>query len=123
MHILNSILITSLVLGLLAACGDSSTPIQASAGTDFSINVGESPTFDGCASTGKIANYKWTIVSAPDAMSSYTGKVIREVDANCSFTLGVAMGVDEVGPWVIELEVRDGGGNTSIDEVQVEVVP
>jgi hypothetical protein len=33
------------------------------------------------------------------------------------------MGVDEVGPWVIELEVRDAGGNTNTDQVQVEVGP
>jgi hypothetical protein len=123
MHGLNSVLIAGLIVGLLAACGGSSAPLQANAGTDFSVTIGESPTFDGCASTGEIANYKWTIVSAPDAMSDDAGKVIREVDANCSFTLGAAMGVDEVGPWVIELEVRDADGNTSTDQVQVEVGP
>jgi hypothetical protein len=123
MHALNSVLIAGLILGLLAACGGSSAPLQANAGTDFSVNIGESPTFDGCASTGEVANYKWTIVSAPDKMSDDAGKVIREVDANCSFTLGAAMGVDEVGPWVIELEVRDAGGNTNTDQVQVEVGP
>lgn len=123
MHVLKANLIAGLVLGLLAACGGSNAPLQANAGTDFSVTVGEAPMFDGCASTGEIANYKWTIVSAPDKMSQDAGKVIREVDANCSFTLGAAMGVDEVGPWVIELEVRDAGGNTSTDEVQVEVGP
>lgn len=123
MHVLKANLIAGLVLGLLAACGGSNASLQANAGTDFSVTVGEAPMFDGCASTGEIANYKWTIVSAPDKMSQDAGKVIREVDANCSFTLGAAMGVDEVGPWVIELEVRDAGGNTSTDEVQVEVGP
>ncbi|HEX9921529.1 MAG TPA: hypothetical protein VGD99_02605 [Anaerolineae bacterium] len=123
MHALNSVFIAGLILGLLAACGGSNAPLQANAGTNFSINVGESPTFDGCASTGEIANYKWTIVSAPDMMSDDAGKVIREVDANCSFALGAAMGVDEVGPWLIELEVRGAEGNTSTDQVQVEVGP
>ncbi len=111
-----------LLLWLLLAC-QSGPPLQANAGDDFSVQVGQPPTFDGCASTGQISNYKWTIVSAPDQVSEDVGKVIREVDANCSFTLEAMMGVDEVGEWVIELEVRDGQGNTSTDTVRVEVVP
>ncbi len=112
--------LTLLTLGMLAAC-QSSPPLQANAGADFSVKVGESPTFDGCASTGEIVNHKWTIIDAPDKMSSDAGKVIRENDPNCSFTLGAEMGVDEVGEWIIELEVRDAEGNTNTDTVRVEV--
>lgn len=112
--------LTLLTLGMLVAC-QSSPPLQANAGADFNVKMGESPTFDGCASTGEIVNYRWTIPSAPDKMPGDAGKVIRETDPNCSFTLGAEMGVDEVGEWVIELEVRDAEGNTNTNTVQVEV--
>ena len=112
------------LLSMLAACQNSgSPPPQANAGADFSIVAGEKPTFDGCASTGEIVNYKWTIVVASENMPEDAGKVLREMDANCSFTLGAAMGVAEIGEWVIELEVRDATGNTSTDTVGIEVTP
>lgn len=104
----------------LAACkGDE--PLEADAGADIFVLVGEHPTFDGCFSEGDIANYMWTIVSAPDEMQQDVGKVIRERDTGCSFTLDAEMGLEEVGEWVIELEVRDAEGNTSTDRVTVEV--
>lgn len=116
-----SILSAGFILSGLIACQGSSEPLQAEAGQDFTINVGEQPTFDGCASTGDMINYEWTIVSAPEQMADDAGKVIRETDPTCSFTLGAAMGVDEVGEWVIELEVRDEAGNASTDTVTVTV--
>jgi hypothetical protein len=109
-----------LALSLLTACGEAET-LQADAGDDFSIPVGEQPTFDGCGSTGGIVNYKWTIISAPPGMMEDEGKVIREVDMNCSFTLDAEMGVDEVGLWEIELEISDEAGKTNTDQVTVEV--
>ncbi len=118
------ILVTiGVVLVILAACQGSSEPLQANAGTDFTIKVGEKPTFDGCASTGNIENYKWMIVSAPDQMAQDSGKVICEVEPNCSFTLGTAMKPEEAGEWVLRLEVKDTQGNTSADEVAVSVEP
>jgi hypothetical protein len=114
-------MILSVPYGLIACQG--STPLQANTGEDFTVKVGEPPTFDGCASTGEIVNYQWTIISAPEKMAGDASKVIREIDRNCSFTLEAEMGVDEVGQWVIELEVRDGSGNTNTDTVQVEVTP
>lgn len=114
--------LTGLLLILSVACS-SSQPLTADAGADFSITVGQPPHFDGCASTGEIVNYKWTIRQAPATKPEDAGKVIREVDANCAFTLGAMMGVDEVGLWLVELEVRDQAGNTSTDTVQVDVQP
>jgi hypothetical protein len=94
--------LTLLLLGMLVAC-QGSPALQANAGTDFRVKEGEAPTFDGCASTGDIVNFKWTIISAPDNMVGDAGKLIREIDSNCSFTLGAEMGADEIGAWVIEL--------------------
>ena len=124
MRYFRALLMIGLSLGMLAGCqGGGSAPLQANAGQDFTVKVGQPPTFDGCASTGEIANYKWTITGAPEQMASDAGKIIREVDANCSFRLEANMGVDEAGDWTIELEVRDSGGNTSTDTVQVKVEP
>lgn len=105
----------------LVACSGDADPLTANAGDDFSVKMGEQPRFDGCASTGNIVNYKWTIVSAPDEMSEDAGKEIREIEPNCAFTLDAQMGVDEVGTWEIQLEIEDEAGNTAVDTVNVTV--
>lgn len=116
-----------IVGGLLVACGAGTSggneqALAADAGADFSVRVGEQPRFDGCGSTGDMVNYKWTIVGAPENMSEDVGKVIRESEPNCSFNLEAAMVVDELGVWEVQLEVRDGAGNTAVDGVNVTVV-
>ena len=111
-----------LFLLLFAACGGDGD-LQANAGEDFSVTVGESPTFDGCASDGDITNFQWVIVEASSGMPGDVDKPIREVDSECSFTLEAAMIADEVGNWVVELTVSDADGNTSADTVSVEVGP
>ena len=109
------------VLGLLLiGCGENN-PLAANAGEDFAIQVGEAPTFDGCASTGNIGNYRWTIIEAPPEMAEDNGKIIRDVDTNCSFSLDAAMGLKEVGNWVIELEVSNSVGRRDTDRVIVTV--
>ena len=85
--------------------------------------VGESPTFDGCRSNGDIVNYQWMIAEAPGAMEGDAGKLIREFDSDCSFTLEAAMIAQETGSWVIELTVSDSDGNTSDDTVAIDVTP
>ena len=107
----------------LPACGDDDDrglPV-AVAGDDFSIAVGEAPTFDGCESSGEIVNYAWTIRETPSDMEDDIDKAIRELDENCSFTLENTMVVDEIGTWVVELEVSDADGTTSTDTLRVEV--
>jgi len=110
------------VAAILSACGGIQT-LKADAGADFSVVMGAAPTFDGCASAGDIVNYKWTVLTAPPAMLSDVGKALREVDANCLFTLESSMHVEEAGEWVIQLEVRDASGNTATDTVTVTVTP
>jgi len=110
------------LLLFVVACQSGST-LQANAGSDFTLTAGESPTFDGCASTGEIVNYRWQIITAPDARSDDADKMIREIDPNCSFTLETAMVVEEVGEWLIELQVRDADGNSSTDTLRVTVTP
>jgi hypothetical protein len=115
---IGGIVILSTILG---AC-QSGSSLNADAGDDFSVKVGVSPFFDGCASTGDIVNYRWRILESPGNMPEDVGKIIREVDSECSFTLAAAMVIDEVGTWKIELEVRDNADKTSSDTVIVEVI-
>ena len=107
---------------VLVACGGGETPLRADAGPDSTVSMNESPTLDGCDSTGDIVNYKWTIITAPQAMAQDAGKVIREVESNCSFTLEASMHIEELGEWVIELEVTDSNGNSDTDTVVLTVV-
>jgi hypothetical protein len=105
---------------ILIGC-ETDNPLSADAGEDFEIQIGQPPEFDGCKSTGNINNYRWTIVEAPDKMAADRGKVIRDVDPNCSFRLDVAMGVDEVGLWIVELEVSNSSGGRATDRVSIVV--
>lgn len=104
---------------VMVACGGSD--LSADAGQDFSVSVGESPNFDGCGSSGDIANYAWAILEAPGKMADDVGKPLREFDSICSFDLEAAMIADEVGTWVIELTVTDSDGSTKTDTVSVLV--
>ena len=106
---------------LLAGCG-SDDSLSANAGGDQTIAVGDSPTFDGCESTGSISNYAWTIESAPDGVDD-AGKVVRESMNDCSFTLEAAMLSEEVGVWTIRLTVSDGSDVEASDTVDITVEP
>jgi hypothetical protein len=119
-----NVIIFLLVAFVSVACDDEGTASEApaaDAGANFAIAVGERPRFDGCASSGEIENYKWTILSAPETMSEDTGKVIREREPECAFRLDAQMGVDEIGTWQIQLEVSDAAGNVDTDTVTVTV--
>lgn len=110
------------IFAVAVGCGGGAgSGLKADAGADFSVAVGESPKFDGCASAGDIVNYKWTIVTAPTGMTKDAGKVLREVDSNCSFTLEAEMSLAEMGEWMIQLEVRNASGDTAADTVTVTV--
>ena len=56
-------------------------------------------------------------------MEGDAGKVIRDIELSCSFTLEAAMEVQEIGTWVVELTVSDAAGATSTDSVDIEVGP
>lgn len=115
-------LMTVVALAMVASgCGDDGP--SADAGADFSTAVGSTPRFDGCGSSGDIVNYAWTITGAPSSMATDVGKALREESSECSFVLDAAMLPTEVGVWTVELEVTDADGETSTDEVEVEVTP
>ena len=112
--------VLALALFGLAACGDDDS-LKADAGDDVSVDVGNSPEFDGCSSNGDIVDYQWVIREAPTDMSDRVDKPIRDSSTDCSFTLEAAMLLDEIGTWVIELTVTDAGGATSSDTFSIDV--
>jgi hypothetical protein len=115
-----AVVVLALALFGLAGCGDDDS-LKADAGDDFSVDVGTAPAFDGCSSSGDIANYQWVIRETPADVSDDVDKPIRDSSADCSFTLEESMAVNEVGDWVIELTVTDAGGDSSSDTVTVTV--
>ena len=121
LRLFGTLAVLSVIL-LAGACGNGSE-LKADAGADLSITVGDSPTFDGCGSNGQIQNYRWVIIEAPDLMPGDAGKVIREIESSCSFSLDATMEIQEVGIWVVELTVSDDDGNTSDDTVTMEISP
>ena len=104
----------------MSACG--SEGLSSDAGEDFTVEVGATPDFDGCGSSGEIVNYAWSIADTPAGRTDDAGKVLREVSTDCAFTLESAMVVDEVGVWTIELAVTDADGASDVDQVEVSVV-
>jgi hypothetical protein len=109
-----------LVLVSLTAC-QSAGQISADAGPDQQIQVGDSPIFDGCSSEGSISGYTWTIIEPPDSRPEDINKVLKQDESSCDFTLDAEMGLNDVGTWIIELEVRDADGMSSTDTVNFTV--
>lgn len=110
-----------LAIGLLLVGCVADQVLKADAGPDFTLSIGESPTFNGCASAGNITNFQWKILEAPEAMAEDNGKVIKEMYADCAYTLETEMGFEEMGIWIIELEVTDDQGATAVDTVAIDV--
>ena len=115
-------LATLMIVGLaLGACGGGS--LNADAGSDMRVSVGEQIRFDASRSTGDIVNCKWTVLEPPEEMAQDVGKIIRDSAFDCAFTLDEEMARQYIGEWLIELEVTDGAGNTETDTMTVEVIP
>lgn len=115
-------LVMLVIVGLaLGACDGGS--LNADAGPDVRVSVGEQVQFDGSGSTGDIVNCRWTVLEPPDKMAQDVGKVIRDSAFDCAFTLDEEMARQYIGKWLVELEVMDSAGNTDTDTMTIEVVP
>ena len=107
------------VVMALVLVGCSGISLEADAGPDFSVAVGESPEFNGCDSAGDIQRYEWTITDAPAASTSAIGMTLS-ADGGCSHIVD-SMDVDDLGVWTIELVVTDSEGTSATDQVMISV--
>ena len=107
-----------LVMALFfVGCGGDS--LEADAGPDFSLVLGESPEFDGCNSVGDIQRYEWIIRDAPAAGIAAIGTTLS-AESGCTHTVD-PMDVDDLGVWTVELVVTDTKGTSATDEVMILV--
>lgn len=91
-------------------------PPTAAAGTDRSIDLGETVSLDGSASSdpdGDELAYRWTVVTAP---AGATAAPTEPTAVSTSLT------PDAAGVWEVELTV-EAGGLTDTDSVRVVVEP
>ncbi len=110
------------VLLALSACGDNSSSSDSSsenyspvadAGSDQNVNINDTVTLDGSASSdadGDLLDFLWTIASAPGGSTS---TLSDETAVNPTFT------VDVEGDYVFNLVVNDGQEDSAVDSVTV----
>ncbi len=93
--------------------GPANQPPTADAGADRTVRVGETVVLDGSRSRdpeGQPLRYQWRIVSAP-AGSTAT--------LSGGDTVKATFVPDLAGVYIIELVVKDSGGATGVDQVQI----
>jgi hypothetical protein len=93
--------------------GPANQPPIANAGPDRTVRVGETVTLDGGQSRdpeGQPLRYQWRIVTAPEGSTA----TLTGADA-----LRATFIPDVVGVYIVELVVRDPGGATGSDLVQI----
>ena len=93
--------------------GNVNQPPVANAGPDVAIAVGQVAALNGSGSTdpdGTIAQYLWTKVSGPSSPT-----ITGASTAQASLTINTA------GVYIYRLTVTDNGGDTSFDEVKIDV--
>jgi PKD domain len=90
-------------------------PPTANAGSDQSVNEGDTVALDGSASTdadGSIASYSWTQTA---------GATVTLSDASSATPSFTAPNVDSTDTLTFELTVDDGNGHTATDTVNIDV--
>src|ERR671923_1953606 len=90
-------------------------PPTANAGSDQTVNEGDTVALDGSASTdtdGTIASYSWTQTA---------GTAVTLSDASSATPSFTAPDVDSTDTLTFELTVDDGNGHTATDTVNIDV--
>lgn len=93
--------------------GPANQPPIADAGPDRTVRVGETVTLDGSRSRdpeGQPLRYQWRIVTSPEGS---TATLSGAETVRATFVPDVA------GVYILELVVRDTGGATGVDQVQI----
>jgi hypothetical protein len=101
-------------------------PPRANAGPDVTVRVGETVSYDGSLSVdldgGKIVYYQWRVSSAPEGREEAIGRVLREGEDAAAWSSDTALAEQDVGEWVVELQVTDDEGQSATDDLTLTVV-
>jgi hypothetical protein len=121
------ITLTTLVGVTLTGCAlATKAPPRADAGPDVTAHIGETVSYDGSSSVdldgGKIVYYRWRVTSAPEGREGEIGRVLHEGEDAAVWTSDVPLAQEDVGEWVIELEVTDDEGQSATDDLTLTVV-
>jgi hypothetical protein len=108
---------------------DAATAVADAAGTlsavadDVTLQQGEALVLDATQSAGNVADYKWTVTTAPAGAESVVGQVITE-NSNGNVSLepaDYAKYFPVVGDYTVRLTVTDTAGATSNDDFTIAV--
>jgi len=116
-----------LALALTSCALATKAPPRAYAGPDISTRVGETVSFDGSQSVdldgGQIVHYRWKVTAAPERREEEIGRILHEGADAAVWTMQSALTEEDIGEWVIELEVTDDDGQSATDDLIMTVVP
>ena len=120
--------LTSFLAVTLTRCAIATkAPPVANAGTDITVHVGESVSYDGSHSVdldaGKIVYYHWRVTGAPEGREDEIGRVLREGEDAAVWTTDAVMAKQDLGQWIVELTVTDDEGQSATDDLTLTVVP
>ncbi len=118
----------TILVGLaLTGCAlATKAPPRADAGPDVTVHIGEIVSYDSSLSIdldgGKIVYYRWRVASAPEGREDEIGRLLHEGQDAAVWSSDVPLAEQDVGEWIIELEVTDDEGQSAIDDLALTVV-
>jgi hypothetical protein len=120
-------LLTGLGLVLTGCALATKAPPVANAGPDILVHVGETVSCDGSSSVdldgGNIVYYRWSIAAAPEGREDQVGSILAEGADAMICTIDLPLREENLGEWIIELEVTDDEGQSATDDLVLSVVP
>jgi hypothetical protein len=120
-------LLISLGLILTGCALATKAPPVANAGPDIFAHVGETVSCDGSFSVdldgGNIVYYRWSIAAAPEGREDQVGSILAEAADAMICTMDLPLRDENLGEWIIELEVTDDEGQSGTDDLKLSVVP
>jgi len=120
-------LLTGLGLVLTGCALATKAPPVANAGPDILVHIGETASCDGSSSVdldgGEIVFYRWTVAAVPEGREDRVGSILAEGADATICNLDHPLGKEDVGEWIIELEVTDDEGQSATDDLMLVVVP
>lgn len=112
-------------LALTGCALATKAPPIANAGQDVTVRVGDKVTWDGSRSYdpdgGEIVYYQWRITATPEGREPEIGTVLREGPDAAIWSTARFSAPEDVGRWVIELQVTDEESRSATDDMTLTV--